>query len=44
MISHDEHMINAVCDELWVLDDGKLINFDGDFEDYKKIVRKKHNI
>ena len=44
VISHDEHLINAVCNELWVLDDKKLINFDGDFEAYKKLVRKKFNM
>lgn len=42
VISHDEHLINAVCNELWVLDEGRLVNFDGDFDDYKKVVRKKY--
>jgi len=41
VISHDEHMITAVCDELWVVEDSRVFSFNGDFEDYKKVVRKK---
>ena len=41
LISHDEHMISAVCDELWVVQDRKIIKWPGDFEHYKKHVKKE---
>lgn len=41
VISHDEHLITAVCNELWVLQDKKAFVYKGDFLDYKKEVMKK---
>jgi ATP-binding cassette, subfamily F, member 3 len=41
IISHDEHMITAVCDELWVVEPGRVFSFPGDFEEYKESVRKR---
>eukprot|EP00656_Telonema_subtile_P016402 TRINITY_DN18659_c0_g1_i4.p1 TRINITY_DN18659_c0_g1~~TRINITY_DN18659_c0_g1_i4.p1 ORF type:complete len:365 (+),score=103.69 TRINITY_DN18659_c0_g1_i4:101-1195(+) len=36
VISHDERLISAVCDELWVCGDGKVAQWPGDgFESYK---------
>jgi len=40
VISHDETLITAVCDELWVMEPGKVAIFDGDFDDYKKKIKK----
>eukprot|EP00163_Fabomonas_tropica_P012724 TRINITY_DN2407_c0_g1_i1.p1 TRINITY_DN2407_c0_g1~~TRINITY_DN2407_c0_g1_i1.p1 ORF type:complete len:295 (-),score=68.18 TRINITY_DN2407_c0_g1_i1:7-765(-) len=41
IISHDEHLITAICDELWILEDGSFKHFKGDFEEYKKMLKKR---
>jgi len=41
VVSHDEHLISAVCDELWILDGHKVTQSDGDFEQYKKALQSK---
>lgn len=43
MVSHDERLISAVCDDIWYFDENDVgektvKSFDGDFEDYKKKV------
>ncbi|CAK9040456.1 ABC transporter F family member 3 (ABC transporter ABCF.3) (AtABCF3) (GCN20-type ATP-binding cassette protein GCN3) [Durusdinium trenchii] len=38
LVSHDQFLIQTVAEEFWVLKDGKLINFKGTFEEYKKWV------
>jgi ATP-binding cassette, subfamily F, member 3 len=35
VVSHDRHLIRSVCDELLLVDGGKVIEFDGDLEDYR---------
>ncbi|KAF8380007.1 hypothetical protein HHK36_027476 [Tetracentron sinense] len=39
MVSHDEHLISGSVGELWVVSDGKIAPFQGDFHDYKKILK-----
>lgn len=41
MVSHDVTMINEVCNEIWVSEDGRVYRFDGSIEDYKKYILKK---
>eukprot|EP00045_Choanoeca_perplexa_P009610 m.92961 g.92961 ORF g.92961 m.92961 type:complete len:751 (-) comp14970_c0_seq1:169-2421(-) len=41
IVSHDEHLITAVCDELWIIRDRQVILSKGDFADYKKEVLKE---
>eukprot|EP01125_Pyxidicula_operculata_P009641 TRINITY_DN3162_c0_g1_i1.p1 TRINITY_DN3162_c0_g1~~TRINITY_DN3162_c0_g1_i1.p1 ORF type:complete len:697 (+),score=184.41 TRINITY_DN3162_c0_g1_i1:47-2137(+) len=36
VVSHNERLITLVCDEIWVVDKGKINPFKGDFEQYKK--------
>ena len=36
LVSHDEHLISLVCDELWVLDHSTVTRFDGTFAQYKR--------
>lgn len=36
VVSHDEHLITAVCDRLWVAEGGTVRESDGTFQDYKK--------
>ena len=40
IVSHDEHLITAVCDELWIIRDKKVDLSQGDFEQYKKALQK----
>ena len=46
IVSHDEHLITTACNELWVMDafadvNERFYRFDGDFEAYKRMLRKK---
>ena len=34
LVSHDRHLLRASCDELWLVRDGKLSEFDGDLDEY----------
>jgi len=37
VVSHDQHLIHAIADELWVIaGDGRIELFKGDFAEYKK--------
>lgn len=36
IVSHDQHLISTVCDEIWYLKDTRLKKFNGDFEDYRR--------
>ena len=38
LVSHDPHLVDMVCDRLWLVDDGKCTAFDGDLEDYKRLL------
>jgi ATP-binding cassette subfamily F protein 3 len=38
MVSHDRYLIEACADQLWVVADRTVTNFDGDLDDYRKIV------
>jgi len=38
IVSHDEHLITSVCDELWICENGGVTFFKGDFDDYKKML------
>jgi len=41
VVSHDEHMITSVCDQIWVCENSGVAPFPGDFEDYKKMLQKR---
>ena len=38
VISHDQHFIKQVCTEIWVVGNQSIKQFDGDFDDYKKLA------
>jgi ATP-binding cassette subfamily F protein 3 len=38
MVSHDRYLIEACADQLWVVANKTVTNFDGDLEDYRKLV------
>ena len=35
IISHDQYFIQSVCEQIWVVGEGEIKRFRGDFEDYK---------
>jgi ATP-binding cassette subfamily F protein 3 len=41
IVSHDRHMLKTVTDELLIVDNKKVIPFDGDLEDYTQWVKDK---
>lgn len=41
VISHDQHFITSVCNEIWVVGDGKVSQLRGTIDDYKNLVVKK---
>jgi ATP-binding cassette subfamily F protein 3 len=38
MVSHDRYLIEACADRLWVVADHAVANFDGDLDDYQRMV------
>jgi ATP-binding cassette subfamily F protein 3 len=38
MVSHDRYLIEACADRLWVVADHAVTSFDGDLDDYRRIV------
>jgi len=36
LVSHDRHLLSSVCEDLWLVADGKCQTFDGDLDDYAK--------
>lgn len=41
VVSHDEHFITSLCDDIWVCANGKVQKFDGDFVEYKQSISRK---
>ncbi|WP_114391851.1 ABC-F family ATP-binding cassette domain-containing protein [Oleisolibacter albus] len=41
VISHDPHLIELTADRLWLVNDGTAKPFDGDLEDYKRLLLEK---
>ncbi len=38
MVSHDRYLIEACAERLWVVADGTVTSYDGDLEDYRRLV------
>ena len=38
IISHHQRLIEAACNEVWIVRDNEVERFDGDFEDYKQAI------
>ncbi len=38
LITHDLNLIELVADNLWLVKDGRVKNYDGDLEDYKRLL------
>jgi ATP-binding cassette subfamily F protein 3 len=38
LVSHDRYLIEACADRLWLVADGQVAPFDGDLDDYRRLV------
>ena len=38
LVSHDRHLLEACADRLWLVADGAVKPFDGDLDDYRRLV------
>jgi ATP-binding cassette subfamily F protein 3 len=36
LVSHDRHLLRSVCDEFWLVAEGRAQPFDGDMDDYAR--------
>ena len=36
VISHDEHLVSSICEELWVAEPGRVTQFKGEFAEYRR--------
>ena len=43
IVSHDEYFVESVCNEIWLVGKKKCERFNGNFMDYRKIVRKANS-
>ncbi|UEM05266.1 ABC-F family ATP-binding cassette domain-containing protein [Skermanella rosea] len=41
LISHDPHLIELTADRLWLVDGGACRSYDGDLEDYRKLLLER---
>ncbi|MFN4141574.1 ABC-F family ATP-binding cassette domain-containing protein [Aestuariivirga sp.] len=41
LISHDRHIIETCADQLWLVSDGTVKPFDGDMDDYTRLVLER---
>jgi ATP-binding cassette subfamily F protein 3 len=41
LVSHDEHLIELIADQLWLVADGGVRPFEGDLEDYRRLVLER---
>jgi ATP-binding cassette subfamily F protein 3 len=40
IVSHDEYFVETVCNQIWIVGKGKCEKYNGNFLDYRKLVRK----
>ena len=43
LVSHDFRLIDQVAKEIWEVDDGRIIQYKGDIQAYKRDLQKKLN-
>jgi ATP-binding cassette subfamily F protein 3 len=41
LVSHDAHLVELVADRLWLVTDGGVASFDGDMDDYRKLLMEQ---
>ncbi|AWM07175.1 ABC-F family ATP-binding cassette domain-containing protein [Bradyrhizobium symbiodeficiens] len=43
MVSHDRYLIEACADQLWIVADRTVTNYDGDLDEYRRLVLSARN-
>lgn len=43
IVSHDRAFLDALCTKIWELEDGKLVEYNGNYSDYVKQKEIEHN-
>ena len=38
LISHDPHLIELTADRLWLVNEGRCLGYDGDLDDYRRLL------
>ncbi len=38
LVSHDRHLLDACAERLWLVDEGTVQPYDGDLDDYKRLI------
>ncbi len=41
LVSHDRSLLNALCDRIWHLEDGKITEFPGNYDDYQRELQRR---
>lgn len=41
LVSHDRHLVEAIADKLWLVDQGKVSEFGGDLNDYQEYLLRR---
>lgn len=44
LISHNRHFINSICNKIYYLSDDGLLEFSGNYEDYKNNISEKKDV
>ena len=44
VVSHDRHLLKATVDEYWLVDNGKVQEFEGDLDDYHQYLQNRDEI
>ena len=44
LVSHDRHLLEATADKLWLVDNGRVKQFEGDMDDYTRHVLSKAGV
>jgi ATP-binding cassette subfamily F protein 3 len=44
LVSHDEHLIELIADRLWLVADGTVRPFEGDLEDYRRLILERGGV
>ncbi len=42
LVSHDRYLLEAIVGKLWLVDNGKVSEFDGDLNDYQEYLNKQN--
>jgi ATP-binding cassette subfamily F protein 3 len=43
IVSHDRFLLRATCDQLWLVDDQRVLDFKGDLDDYRRWLANRDN-